>query len=119
MISTRRLALALSLLLVFAAASPAQFRVKTKKGKPTELKPVTAKFEGEVLFMTRVAITVRGRENTNLVRTFTYDHKLAEEMTKFLDKNEPYQFGDRIEIEFVEGTDQALKIKGKRGQGRS
>ena len=81
-------------------------------------KPKTEKFKGEVLVVTRVAITVRDRENKNLVRTFNYEDKLAEKVKKHFDENKTYQHGDRVTIKYVVGTDKALKIKGKRGQNR-
>ena len=81
-------------------------------------KPKKEKFKGEVLSVTRVAITVRSQANYNLVRTFTYDEKLAAEIGKQWDQNKPYQFADRVEIEYIAGGDVATKIKGKRGQNR-
>ncbi len=81
-------------------------------------KPKTDKFKGEVLVVTRVAITVRDRDNKNLVRTFNYDEKLAEKIKKHFDENNTYQHGDRVEIKYIVGTDEAKKIKGKRGQNR-
>ncbi len=81
-------------------------------------KPKKEKFKGEVLSVTRVAITVRSRENYNLVRTFIFDEKVATEINKHWDENKPYQFADRVEIEYIAGGDVATKIKGKRGQNR-
>ncbi len=81
-------------------------------------KPKKEKFKGEVVSVTRVAITVRSRETYNLVRTFTFDEKLATEIGEQWDKNQPYQFADRVEIEYIAGGDVATKIKGKRGQNR-
>lgn len=81
-------------------------------------KPKKEKFKGEVLSVTRVAITVRSRDDYNLVRTFTFDEKLATEIGKQWDKNKPYQFADRVEVEYIAGGDVATKIKGKRGQNR-
>lgn len=81
-------------------------------------RPKKAKFKAEVLAMTRVAITVRSRDNFNHVRTFTYAQKLATEIAKMIDRNRPFQHGDRVEIIFIEGSDKALKIKGKPGQRR-
>jgi len=110
-------ALAFGLILALAPAAAAQVtdsqpvRVETPK-------PKTEKFKGEVLLVTRAAITVRDRENKNHVRTFIYEEDLAEKVNKHFDENKVYQYGDRVEIKYVVGTDQALKIKGKRGQNR-
>jgi len=89
--------------------------------KPLKLdsKPKKERFMGEVLHATRVAITVRSRNNLNLVRTFAYDEKLAAKIGKQFDHDQLYQFGDRIEITHLAGTDTAVKIKGKPGQNRS
>jgi hypothetical protein len=81
-------------------------------------KPKKEKFKGEVLSVTRVAITVRSQKDYNLVRTFTFNEKLATEINKHWDENKPYQFADRVEIEYIAGGDVATKIKGKRGQNR-
>lgn len=119
MTSTKHFLLAAALLSLLPAAAPAQVRVTPpKKIKIEAPKPKIAKFQGEVLYMTRIAITVRSRENANLVRTFNFDDKLAPKMAKLVDDNKSYQFGDRIDIEYVEGTDQARDIKGKAGQNR-
>lgn len=111
--ANHRLLLACGLVLVLAANLTAQVSesrpVKVKTPKPTK-----EKFVGEVLSVTRGAITVRSRENTTLVRTFTYDNqKLADKMAKMIDRNQPFQHGDRVEIQFLAGTDKAVKIKGK------
>ncbi len=76
-------------------------------------KPKLEKFQGEVLQMTRLAITVRQRGNPALVRTFTFDEKLAGQMAALVDRNHAFQHGDRVEIHFRPGTDTAVRIKGK------
>lgn len=101
--------------LCFAGALPAQVTT----GKPIKVetpKPKKKKFKGEVLNATRVALVVRDRENTNLVRTFTYDEKVAKKINKWFDEDKIFQHGDKVEIEYLEGTDQAIKIKGKPGK---
>lgn len=109
-------AVACALLLVLAASAMAQVTT-TKPIKIEVPKPKKEKFKAEVLWMTRVAITVRSPANRNLVRTFTYTGKLAAKMGKLIDQNKPFQHGDPVEIEYLAGTDKALKIKGKPGQG--
>lgn len=111
-------ALALALLSLVALTAPAQV-VTTEPVKVESPKPKKVKFKGEVLHATRVAITVRSRDNASLVRTFTYDVKLAAKMGKQFDENKLYQFGDRVEITHLAGTDTATKVSGKPGQNRS
>lgn len=112
-----RWGVALGLLLLFALPGPGQVTdspaIKMKAPKPRK-----EKFQGEVLLMTRVAITVRSGDNSNLVRTFTFDEKLAPKMARLIDENKRYQHGDRVEIHYWAGTETAVKIKGKRGQNR-
>ena len=83
----RALALGLFLLIVPGAAAQVTDSQPIKIEAP---KPKTEKFKGEVLLVTRVAITVRDRENKNLVRTFNYEDKLAEKIKKHFDENKPY-----------------------------
>ncbi len=112
-------ALVLLAVLILVVPLPAVSQVAdTAPIKIKAPKPKTEKFKGEVLSVTRVAITVRSRDNYNLVRTFTFDEKLAAKIGEQWDKNKPYQFGDRVEIRYLAGTDHATKIKGKRGQNR-
>jgi hypothetical protein len=110
-------AVALGLFLALVPAASAQV-ADTQPITIKTPKPKTEKFKGEVLVVTRAAITVRDRENKNLVRTFNYNEKLAEKMNKQFDENEIYQHGDRVVIQYIAGTDEAKKIKGKRGQNR-
>lgn len=115
---TTRLRSALVFGLVLAVALTAVAQTVSAPVKVTTTKPKKVKFKGEVLHVTRVAITVRSRDNFNLVRTFTYDTKLAPKMNKKFDQNKLYQHGDRVEIIYLAGGDTAVKIKGKPGQNR-
>jgi len=112
---TRRAALGLLLLL----AVPAAAQVSTSKPIQVEApKPKKLQFKGEVLTMTRLAITVRSLEDANLVRTFTFGEKLAPKMAKLVDEDRTYQHGDRVRVVYLDGTETALKIKGKPRQPR-
>src|SRR3989304_778652 len=74
----------LGLLLLLAV--PAAAQVTTSKPIEVEApKPKKLQFKGEVLTVSRVAITVRSLENANLVRTFTFSEKLAPKMAKQID----------------------------------
>ncbi|HXE75285.1 MAG TPA: hypothetical protein VNN18_06595 [Candidatus Xenobia bacterium] len=118
MTSPKRALFPLAVLLLLVPLPAAGQVTETAPVKIKTPKPKKEKFKGEVLSMTRVAITVRGRDNYNLVRTFTFDEKLAAKMAKQIDENKPYQFGDRVEIHYLAGSEVATKIKGKRGQNR-
>lgn len=112
-----RAALALGLVLAVGLSAGAQTVAPAIQVKAP--KPKKEKFKGEVLYATRAAITVRSRDNANLVRTFTYDTKLSKKVNEQFDKNKLYQHGDRVVITYVAGGDTALKIKGKPGQNRN
>lgn len=112
-----RRALALGLLLGLAAPAGAQVAT-TPPIKVEAPKPHKIKLKAEVLSVTRTSITVRDLENTNWVRTFTFSEKLAPKMTRQIDADRAYQHGDRVVIVFLEGTEVALKIKGKPRQNR-
>ena len=115
---TTRLRTALVLGVALTLGSSAVAQTVSPPVKVSLTKPKKEKFKAEVLHVTRVAITVRSRDNFNLVRTFTYDTKLAAKMGKKFDENKIYQHGDRVVIVFVAGGDTAVKIKGKPGQNR-
>lgn len=115
---TTRLRAALVLGVVLTLGSTVIAQTVSPPVKVSLTKPKKDKFKGEVLYATRVAVTVRSRENFNLVRTFTYDTKLAAKMGKKFDENKIYQHGDRVVIVYIAGSDTAVKIKGKPGQNR-
>lgn len=115
---TTRLRAALVLGVVLILWSSAVAQTVSPPVKVSTTKPKKETFKAEVLHVTRVAITVRSRDNFNLVRTFTYDPKLAAKMGKKFDDNKIYEHGDRVEIVYVAGGDTAVKIKGKPGQTR-
>ncbi len=114
--NSRHCALLLPLALLASSFASAQVR-DTEPIKFKQPKPQIVKFKGEVLHMTRLAITVHAVENYNLVRTFTFEEKLARKMAKLCDRNHPYQHGDRVEIHYLAGSDTAVKIKGKPAPG--
>jgi len=117
---TTKLRAAIVLGLVLAAGLPALSQITEAPAiKISAPRPKKVKFKGEVLHATRVAITVRSRENSTLVRTFTYDTKLSRKVNKQFDESKIYQHGDRVEITYFAGGDLALKIKGKPKQNRN
>ena len=113
--SNKRVALLLGVSIVLAPVCvSAQVRdTGAIRQKVRAEKPKLEKFQGEVLQMTRLAITVRQRGQPAVVRTFTFDEKLAGEMATLVDRNHAFQHGDRVEIHFRAGSDTAVRIKGK------
>ncbi len=96
-----------------AAGAPLLGQIDTSK--PIQVKTVKAKmqkFHGTVMNATSAAITVRSSENELAIRTFTYSPKTQAQMQSIIDKG-GYQYGDRVEIQYAEGTDVAVRIKGK------
>jgi hypothetical protein len=75
-------------------------------------KPKVEKFKGEVLSANSLQIVVRSRENTAIVRTFSYTPAVRQQMQKVIDRG-GYQYGDPVEIQHEAGKDVAVKIKGK------
>lgn len=112
-----RLALAGLFTLLATAPAPAQVR-DTRPIRQQAPKPRVEKFLGEVLQMSRISITVRHRRNAALVRTFTYDQKLAPKVAELIERDRPFQYGDAVEIHYLAGTDTAVRIKGKRSPPR-
>lgn len=95
------------------AALPASGQVDVNKPISVRtVKPKRVTFAGEVMHANAVAITVRSQENERLIRTFRYSPKVSEEMQKIIDCG-GYQYGDKVQIRYEEGSDVALRIKGK------
>lgn len=115
----RQLLTGLLLLLPVVWAADAGAQVRTGETIKVEApKAKKEKFKGEVLAVTRQSIIVRDLENKNLVRTFSYNEKVAAKINKWFDENKLFQHGDRVEIVYLAGTDKAIKLKGKPGQNR-
>jgi len=98
-----------------AAAAALTLGAQVDTGKPIRLKspkPRVMSFKGEVLYANTVQIAVRSREDTRVVKTFTYTPKVKEKMEKLIERG-GYQPGDRVVIRHQAGSDVALKIQGK------
>lgn len=94
------------------AAAPA---MQAQSGSPIivrQPKPRKAKYKGQVIHANRVQITVRSAANERMVRTFRLSDEMQQKMQEIIDKG-GYQYGDRVEVQHIEGTDIAVKIKGK------
>jgi hypothetical protein len=74
--------------------------------------PKSAKTRYEVLQMMSTAIQVRNPANEKEIRTFSYSPEIRGKMQAMLDHG-GYQYGDKVVIEYMPGTEVALRIKGK------
>jgi hypothetical protein len=99
-----------------AAAVPAGAQVTTapvinaKSVRTKETKPAKTRFQ--VLHMMSTAIQVQSLVNEREIHTFTYSDQIRDQMQKLLDQG-GYQFGDKVVIRYLPGTEVALKITGK------
>ena len=84
--------------------------IKAKAVKTQALKPTKTNFE--VLHMMSTAIQVRNPANVKEIHTFTYSDQIRDKMQTLLNQG-GYQYGDKILIQYMPGTEVALKIKGK------
>lgn len=106
-----------ALLFVLAAvalwAAPLSAQANTSKPIAVKnVKPQKVKFKGTVVNANTVQITVRSAQNERILHTFKLSEKVSAEMQKIVAQG-GYQSGDWVEIEYENGTDVALKIKGK------
>lgn len=74
--------------------------------------PKPAKTQYEVLYMMTTAIQVRSLTNGLEIHTFAYSDQIRESMLNLLNQG-GYQYGDKVQIEYMPGTEVALKIKGR------
>ncbi len=97
------------------ASVPAYAQVDTSKPVTVKIKTPkagTAKFQGTVLHANIAQITVRGKENELVVRTFPLSREVSGRMQKIMDGG-GYQYGDKVTVIYEPLTSTALKIKGK------
>jgi hypothetical protein len=111
------LLLAAAMAICGAASAPANAQVDT--GKPVVVKTKTpkgkgntARFEGTILHATIAQITVRGKDNERVVRTFPLSAAVSARMQRIVDRG-GYQYGDKVTVIYDPVTNTALKIKGK------
>jgi len=81
-----------------------------KSSKPAS--PKHLKFLGTFVSATPAAVTVRDRNNTYTLRTFSYSPAVHAKMLQIAASG-GYHYGDKIEIEYATGGNVALHIKGK------
>ncbi len=109
---SKRFALAVCVAALGLAAAPA---AQAQAGAPIVVKqpkPRKLKYKGQVIHANRIQITVRSVDDERMLRTFRLSDELQGKMQEIIDKG-GYQYGDKVEIQHVEGSDVALKIKGK------
>jgi hypothetical protein len=113
----RALVLAASFALSGAiAVAPAVANAQNAAPTAPEPRPIIkAKFE--VISMLSQALQVRSLTNARDVHTFTYANELRPQMLKVQSAG-GYQYGDKVVVWYREGTDVALKIKGKPSKPR-
>ena len=79
---------------------------------PSRAQAKPAKFFGEVMNVNTKAIQVRGQQNKALIHIFSYSPSTSAKIAKVLAKG-GYHYGDKVVIDYMPGSDVALRIKGK------
>ena len=103
--------------LLCLALAPLGALAQVSTGKPIKVKSNAPKvkklkLKGFVQTTSRVAITVRLQDEAGSLRTFQLALEAQDEMLKVIERG-GYQFGDKVTIEYAEGTEVALKVRGK------
>ena len=80
--------------------------------QPSQPKPKTLKFKGEVVSVNSATITVRSAQNPKDVMSFTYAPKVKSRMLALIQSG-GYQFGDKVTVTYNAGTTVAQDISGK------
>lgn len=80
--------------------------------KPKPLPAGIAKFDGTVMNATSVQITVKAKGDDMAVRTFSLAPAASAKMQETIAKG-GYQYGDKVSVLYDQGSQQAVKVKGK------
>ena len=103
------------------AGLPARAQVATGpvfKATPVRTRhPKPSKTHYQVLRMMSTGIQVRSLVNQKEIHTFTYSDQIRAPMQTLLSKG-GYRYGDLVVIQYMPGTEVALKIKGKPSKSR-
>jgi hypothetical protein len=75
--------------------------------------PKIRKTRFEVLHMMINAIQVRSLADNREIHTFIYSDRIRDRMQALFNNNGGYQYGDKVVIHYMPGSDVALEIKGK------
>lgn len=108
MIRNSKLALPLLVALAFCAAA-----VSARAQGTPEPKIVRARFQ--VLHMLYNSIQVRSVDNMREIHTFAYSDEIRDDMQNLFNQG-GYQYGDKVEIWYKQGTEVALRIRGRRSK---
>ncbi|MGH9679125.1 MAG: hypothetical protein ACRD4Y_04175 [Candidatus Acidiferrales bacterium] len=81
-----------------------------KRTAPSQQKPLKTHFE--VVRMSSTSIQVRSLVNNAELHTFTFSDAILGKMQQLFDAG-GYQYGDKVAIWYMPGTEVALRIKGK------
>lgn len=96
-----------------AGASAQVTTGSTIKAKEVHTKaPKPSKTHFQVVKMMPMAIQVQNPANEKELHTFAYSDQIRVSMQTLLNHG-GYQYGDKVVIEYMPGTEVALKIKGK------
>jgi len=95
---------------VLAGSAPVAGAQGATTASPQSQKIVKTQFV--VLHMLYQSIQVRGVADIREVHTFTYSPGIRDKMQKVFTAG-GYQYGDKVAVWYRNGTDVALKIKGK------
>jgi len=80
--------------------------------KPKPLPAGIAKFDGTVMNVTSVQITVKAKGDDMSIRTFSLAPAASTKMQQTIAKG-GYQYGDKVTVLYDQSSQQAVKIKGK------
>jgi hypothetical protein len=80
--------------------------------KSNQTKTQILRFRGSVMSATSAAITLRSRQNGNMIQTFSYSPQVHEQMLAVIQKG-GFQYGDKVAVDYASGTTIALRIHGK------
>ena len=110
---TRALSLGAALVLcgvILASSAPAA-NAQTTQASPSQSQKII-KTHFLVVRMMAQSLQVSGVVNTRDLHTFTYSPKIRDKMQSLFNSG-GYQYGDKVAVWYRQGTDVALKIKGK------
>ncbi len=101
---------------IWMASLPARAQVTTGPVIVTKTvrtrQPKPSKTRYQVLRMMSTGIQVRSLVNQKEIHTFTYSDQIRAPMQTLLNKG-GYRYGDKVVIQYMPGTEVALRIKGK------
>jgi hypothetical protein len=110
MTSSKKAALLFAAFCLFMPVAWAHAEASAPAAQTQVSKLIRARFE--VLHVMSGAIQVRSLVNEREIHTFSYSDQIRDQMQKMLDQG-GYQYGDKVVIWYEQGTEKALRIKGR------